>query len=130
MVVYTSVIGFVIVHVLKITKGVENNNEDVLQTNKKLEEKLERLVFRMEELEEKISRNTSAMAYVNIISREQLNRVRNTKGKRNDEINTGLKKHTKVENHIGGRQVRIDAFYVYFLSFISETVVDLGENHK
>ena len=69
VVVYTSVIGFVIVHVLKVTKSVEDDNEELLRTNQKLEENLEQLIFRIENLEEKISKNKSAMTYVNIITR-------------------------------------------------------------
>ena len=66
VVVYTSVIGFVIVHVLKVTKSVEDDNEELLRTNQKLEENLEQLIFRIENLEEIISNNKSA---INIISR-------------------------------------------------------------
>ena len=85
VVVYTSVIGFVIVHVLKVTKGVEDDNEELLRTSQKLEEKLEQMVFRIENLEEKISNNKSAMTYVNIISRSRTAETGTRKQKRRNE---------------------------------------------
>ena len=106
VVVYTSVIGFVIVHMLKITKGVEENNNDLLEKNKKLEQKLEHLIFRLGKLEENMEiKNSSALAYVNIIPRKQLKVDRDTKGNRNDELNKeiGDKHHIKVESQNGGR---------------------------
>lgn len=104
VVVYTSVIGFVIVHVLKITKGVEDNNEELLQKNKKLEEKLERLIFRLQKLEDKIPAiNSSAMTYVNIVPRKQLKLAPFTNGNRNNEQNKDLEQHTKGEKQNGGR---------------------------
>lgn len=91
VVVYTSVIGFVIVHVLKITKNVEDNNEELLQTNKLLEDKLERLIVRLEELEGKIeTTNSSALAYVNTIKEKQLKPAHGAKGNRNDKPNKDL----------------------------------------
>lgn len=72
VVVYTTVIGLVLVHVLKITKDVEDNNDELLEANKKLEEKLELLVIRLKKLEETNSVNSSAMLYVNIKPLRQL----------------------------------------------------------
>lgn len=72
VVVYTTVIGLVLVHVLKITKNIEDNNDELLEANKKLEEKLELLVIRLKKLEETNSVNSSAMLYVNIKPSRQL----------------------------------------------------------
>ena len=72
VVVYTTVIGLVLVHVLKITKDIEDNNDELLEANKKLEEKLELLVIRLKKLEETNSVNSSAMLYVNIKPARQL----------------------------------------------------------
>lgn len=72
VVVYTTVIGLVLVHVLKITKDIEDDNDELLEANKKLEEKLELLVIRLKKLEETNSVNSSAMLYVNIKPPRQL----------------------------------------------------------
>lgn len=84
VVVYTTVIGFVLVHVLKITKDIEDSNDELLETNKKLEEKLELLVIRLKKLEEKNSFNSSALPYVNIKPPRQLKTARRA------NINVGL----------------------------------------
>ena len=68
VVVYTSVIGFVLVHVLKITRRVEESNIALEQTNEKLEEKLEGLVHRLEILESKNMSDEN----VNIVLRNRL----------------------------------------------------------
>lgn len=99
VVVYTSVIGFVLVHVLKITKNVEDSNEGLLETNKKLEEKLELLVARLEKLEEMNSVNSSAMPYVNIIPPRQLKTVR--RANINAELNKAARKHREIESKNG-----------------------------
>lgn len=101
VVVYTSVIGFVLVHVLKITKNVQDSNDGLLETNKKLEEKLERLVSRLEKLEERDFVNTSAISYVNIIPRKQLKTI--TRGNIDGELNKETGKHRKIESQNGGR---------------------------
>lgn len=102
VVVYTSVIGFVLVHVLKITKNVEDNNDGLLETNKKLEDKLELLVSRLEKLEERSLVNSSALSYVNIIPRgKQLKTI--TRGNINGELNKETGKHRKVESQNGER---------------------------
>ena len=86
MVVYTSVIGFVLVHVLKVTKNVQDSNDGLLETNKKLEDKLELLVSRLEKLEDRPLVNSSAMAYVNIVPRvKQLKTM--ARGNLNGELN-------------------------------------------
>ena len=86
MVVYTSVIGFVLVHVLKVTKNVQDSNDGLLETNKKLEDKLELLVSRLEKLEDRPLVNSSAMAYVNIVPRvKQLKTM--ARGNINGELN-------------------------------------------
>lgn len=98
VVVYTSVIGFVLVHVLKITKNVQDSNDELMETNKKLEGKLELLVSRLEKLEEKALLNSSAMAYVNIVPRvKQLKAI--GRGNINGELNkeTGTQKTLKVK---------------------------------
>jgi len=102
VVVYTSVIGFVLVHVLKITKNVEDSNDGLLETNKKLEDKLELLVSRLEKLEERSLVNSSALSYVNIIPRgKQLKTI--TRGNINGELNKETGKHRKVESQNGER---------------------------
>lgn len=102
MVVYTSVIGFVLVHVLKITKNVQDSNDGLLETNKKLEDKLELLVSRLEKLEEKTLVNSSAMAYVNIIPRvKQLKTI--TRGNIDGELNKETGKHKNDESQSGAR---------------------------
>lgn len=102
VVVYTSVIGFVLVHVLKITKNVQDSNDGLLETNKKLEDKLELLVSRLEKLEEKTLVNSSAMAYVNIIPRvKQLKTI--TRGNIDGESNKETGKHKNDESQSGAR---------------------------
>lgn len=101
VVVYTSVIGFVLVHVLKITKNVEDSNDALLQANKKLEERLEQLVSRLEKLEERDFVNKSAISYVNIIPRKQLKTI--TRGNMNGEFNKETGKHRKIERQNGAR---------------------------
>ena len=97
MVVYTSVIGFVLVHVLKITKNVQDSNDELMETNKKLEGKLELLVSRLEKLEEKALLNSSAMAYVNIVPRvKQLKAI--GRGNINGELNKETGTHKNVES--------------------------------
>ncbi|KAK2550985.1 hypothetical protein P5673_028203 [Acropora cervicornis] len=61
VVVYTSAIGFVIVHVLKITKNMEDRNQELLKTNKLLEDKLEKLILRLEIMEEKMATRNSSV---------------------------------------------------------------------
>lgn len=97
VVVYTSVIGFVIVHVLKITKNVEDNNEELLQTNKLLEEKLERLIIRLEKLEDNIlTANSSRETYVNIVAHGQLKPGdSNNRGKRIDNQDNDMGEKNK-----------------------------------
>lgn len=101
VVVYTSVIGFVLVHVLKITKNVQDTNDGLLETNKNLEDRLERLVSRLEKLEERKFVNTSAISYVNIIPRKQLKAI--TRGNINDELNKETEKRQKIESRNGSR---------------------------
>ena len=102
MVVYTSVIGFVLVHVLKVTKNVQDSNDGLLETNKKLEDKLEQLVSRLEKLEEKPLVNTSLMAYVNIAPGvKQLKTI--TRGNIGGELNKETGKHKNDENQSGAR---------------------------
>ena len=99
MVVYTSVIGFVLVHVLKITKNVQDSNDELMETNKKLEDKLELLVSRLTKLEEKALDlvNTSAMSYVNIAPRvKQLKAI--ARGNINGELNKGKGTHKNFES--------------------------------
>lgn len=97
VVVYTSVIGFVLVHVLKITKNVQDSNDELMETNKKLEGKLELLVSRLEKLEEKALLNSSAMAYVNIVPRvKQLKAI--GRGNINGELNKETGTHKNVES--------------------------------
>ncbi|KAJ7374514.1 hypothetical protein OS493_004852 [Desmophyllum pertusum] len=96
VVVYTSVIGFVLVHVLKITKNIEDTNDGLLETNKKLEGKLELLVSRLEKLEDKNSVNSSAIPYVNIIPRKQLKTI--TRGKKDGKFNKDSRKDRKIES--------------------------------
>lgn len=102
VVVYTSVIGFVLVHVLKITKNVQDSNDALLETNKKLEDKLELLVSRLERLEERTLANSSAMAYVNIIPR--VKQLKTTAGGNiNGDLNKETGKHGKIESQNGAR---------------------------
>lgn len=101
VVVYTSVIGFVLVHVLKITKKVQDTNDGLLETNKNLEDRLERLVSRLEKLEERKFVNTSAISYVNIIPRKQLKTT--TRGNINDELNKETEKRQKIESRQDSR---------------------------
>ena len=99
VVVYTSVIGFVLVHVLKITKNVQDSNDELMETNKKLEDKLELLVSRLTKLEEKALDlvNTSAMSYVNIAPRvKQLKAI--ARGNINGELNKGKGTHKNFES--------------------------------
>lgn len=99
VVVYTSVIGFVLVHVLKTTKNVQDSNDRLMETNKELEDKLELLVSRLKKLEEEALVNTSAMAYVNIAPRvKQLKTIArgNVNGKLNKE--TGRQKNVESQN--------------------------------
>lgn len=96
VVVYTSVIGFVLVHVLKITKNIEDTNDGLLETNKKLEGKLELLVSRLEKLEDKNSVNSSAIPYVNIIPRKQLKTI--IRGKKDGKFNKDSRKDRKIES--------------------------------
>lgn len=98
VVVYTSVIGFVLVHVLKTTKNVQDSNDRLMETNKELEDKLELLVSRLKKLEEALV-NTSAMAYVNIAPRvKQLKTI--ARGNLNGELNkeTGRQKNVESQN--------------------------------
>lgn len=98
VVVYTSVIGFVLVHVLKTTKNVQDSNDRLMETNKELEDKLELLVSRLKKLEEALV-NTSAMAYVNIAPRvKQLKTI--ARGNVNGELNkeTGRQKNVESQN--------------------------------
>lgn len=91
-----------LVHVLKITKNVEDSNDGLLETNKKLEDKLELLVSRLEKLEERSLVNSSALSYVNIIPRgKQLKTI--TRGNINGELNKETGKHRKVESQNGER---------------------------
>lgn len=99
VVVYTSVIGFVLVHVLKTTKNVQDSNDRLMVTNKELEDKLELLVSRLKKLEEEALVNTSAMAYVNIAPRvKQLKTI--ARGNVNSELNkeTGRQKNVESQN--------------------------------
>ena len=99
VVVYTSVIGFVLVHVLKITKNVQDSNDRLMETNKNLEDKLELLVSRLKTLEEKALVNSSAMAYVNIVPRvKQLKTI--ARGNINGELNKekGTQKNVESQN--------------------------------
>lgn len=95
--VYTTAIGFVIVHVLKITKNVEDSNEELLQTNKLLDDRLEKLILRLEKLEQKMATTNSTVeeAYANIIPPKQLKLASDTKGNTNDKLDkTGLGRFT------------------------------------
>lgn len=97
VVVYTTAIGFVIVHVLKITKNVEDSNEELLQTNKLLDDRLEKLILRLEKLEQKMATTNSTVeeAYANIIPPKQLKLASDTKGNTNDKLDkTGLGRFT------------------------------------
>lgn len=90
VVVYTSAIGFVIVHVLKITKNMEDRNEELLKTNKLLEDKLEKLILRLEIMEEKMATRNSSVddkAYVNTISPKQLKPISYMKENKSIKLN-------------------------------------------
>lgn len=99
VVVYTSVIGFVLVHVLKITKNVQDSNDRLMETNEKLEDKLELLVSRLKKLEEKALVNSSAMPYVNIVPRVKQLKTK-ARGNINGELNkeTGTQKNVEIQN--------------------------------
>lgn len=89
VVVYTSAIGFVIVHVLKITKNMEDRNEELLKTNKLLEDKLEKLILRLEIMEEKMATRNSSVddkAYVNTVSPKQLKPFSHMKGNKSIKL--------------------------------------------
>lgn len=62
---------------------MEDRNEELLKTNKLLEDKLEKLILRLEIMEEKMATRNSSVddkAYVNTISLKQLKPFSDMKG--------------------------------------------------
>lgn len=62
---------------------MEDSNEELLKTNKLLEDKLEKLILRLEIMEEKTATRNSSVddkAYVNTIPPKQLKLVSSMKG--------------------------------------------------
>lgn len=62
---------------------MEDSNEELLKTNKLLEDKLEKLILRLEIMEEKTATRNSSVddkAYVNTIPSKQLKLVSSMKG--------------------------------------------------